>query len=441
MMNKTFLVFLFVGSVVFAQNDTIGIKTVGFNPDFSYKMLDQNQNLRKVNILLEERKNGAIQNNRLIIGSSLISIFDYQRSNTDSKFAYLMRHPTANNQIGKSVSEAVIHSFQFSITATVNSWITTHAELLYNPEQSFGAGTITTLSRNQVQLRKGFVVFGDLNSFPLYGAIGKMDAPFGQTGSVSPFTNSTMWHAFGGLGYGLQVGYTKGGFHAKFMAVQGGAQFRAMHTPVGDGTNVPSKLNNFVGDVNYNFNISEKVNLLLGASYLHGSAYCQGFPVTHFSPCQDNNPAYTYYGTLTVNDRLILKGGFAKTSDVWDGTFNPTPPLNVFEAAKVSSLDFGAKYDLNQSDKVRYTISGEFSNFRAGAEGSPWERQSQIVLGLAALMNKSAKLFVEVFRTEGFAPLNFISGSADFQPFAPGTTHSVAAVSYTHLTLPTIYSV
>ena len=175
-----------------------------------------------------------------------------------------------------------------------------------------------------------------------------------------------------------------------------------------------------------NFNISEKVNLLLGASYLHGSAYCQGFPVTHFSPCQDNNPAYTYYGTLTVNDRLILKGGFAKTSDVWDGTFNPTPPLNVFEAAKVSSLDFGAKYDLNQSDKVRYTISGEFSNFRAGAEGSPWERQSQIVLGLAALMNKSAKLFVEVFRTEGFAPLNFISGSADFQPFAPGTTHSVA---------------
>ena len=84
-MNKTFLVFLFIGSVVFAQNDTIGIKTVGFNPDFSYKMLDQNQNLRKVNILLEERKNGAIQNNRLIIGSSLISIFDYKRSNTDKR--------------------------------------------------------------------------------------------------------------------------------------------------------------------------------------------------------------------------------------------------------------------------------------------------------------------------------------------------------------------
>jgi len=39
-------------------------------------------------------------------------------------------------------------------------------------------------------------------------------------------------------------------------------------------------------------------------------------------------------------------------------------------------------------------------------------------------MNKSAKLFVEIFRTEGYAPLNFISGSLDNQPFPAGTTHS-----------------
>lgn len=120
-----------------------------------------------------------------------------------------MRHPTANNQIGKDVSEAVIHSFQLSITATVNSWLTSHAEILYNPQQGFGSGTITSLERNQLQLRKGFIVIGDLKTFPLYGAIGKMDAPFGQMGSVSPFTNSTMWHAFGGLGYGAQIGFTK----------------------------------------------------------------------------------------------------------------------------------------------------------------------------------------------------------------------------------------
>ena len=173
-----------------------------------------------------------------------------------------MRHPTSNNQIGTEVSEAVIHSVQLSFTGTVNNWLATYMEILYNPQQSFGSGTITSLERNQIQLRKGFVVFGDLNDFPLYGAIGKMDAPFGQPGSVSPFSNSTMWHAFGGLGYGAQLGFKKWGLHATFMAVQGGAQFRAMHTPVGDSTNVPSMLNNYTADINYTLVIGDGFKFL-----------------------------------------------------------------------------------------------------------------------------------------------------------------------------------
>ena len=78
----------------------------------------------------------------------------------------------------------------------------------------------------------------------------------------------------------------------------------------------------------------------------------------------------------------------------------------------------------NLDGKVRYTASGEFSNFRAGADGAPWERQNQWIVGFSGLFNQSSKLFVEVFRTEGYAPLNFISGSADFAPFPPGETHS-----------------
>ncbi len=422
-MKKLLLLFLFIGNYAMAQSSETTINQVTFNSGFTYKMLEANQDLRKVNVLLEEKQQENIKTNSLVIGTSLISIFDYQSSNTDSKFGYLMRHPTSSNQIGKTVSEVAIHSFQVSFTGTVNNWLTAYAEVLYNPQQSFGTGTITDLNRNQLQLRKGFVLFGDLNKFPLYGAIGKMDAPFGQTGSVSPFTNSTMWHAFGGLGYGAQIGFKKAGFHAKFMAVQGGAQFRAMHMPVRD-TNVPSRLNNFIFDANYEFGLSSNINFYFGGSYLHGSAYNQEFPVQHFEPGKNNNPAYTYYGKLTVNNNFVLQGSFAKTLEVWEGTHNPTPPLNVFEASKVSSLDIGAKYDLKEKGNMKYTISGEFSNFRAGDDGSPWERQNQMVLGFAGLYKKSSKLFVELFRTEGFAPLNFISGSNPNQPFPPGVTHS-----------------
>jgi len=420
----TLFAMLLIANSSIAQKAKDSIKpSLGINSELSYKMLEPNQDLRKINILITERQKGELKNKSLTIGASVIALADYQKSNTDSKFGYLMRHPTANNQIGKEVSEAVIHSFQFSATAAINSWLTAYAEIFYDPQQSFGAGTITTLSRNQLQLRKGYVLIGDLNKFPVYGAIGKMDAPFGITGSVNPFTNSTLWHAFGGLGYGAQVAFKKWDVHATFMAVQGGSQFRALTTPVND-SNVPSKLNNFIFDLNYTLNIKEDISLLFGGSYLHGSAYCHGFPVTHFSGCTDNNPAYTLYGKLNIKDRFTLKGGFAKTLDVWPGTHNPTPPLDLFEASKVSSMEVGAKYNFNNSGTFKYAVSGEFSNFISGPDGAPWERQNQIVLGFSALLNNSSKLFLELFRTDGYVPLNFISGSAPNAPFPAGETHS-----------------
>lgn len=130
-------------------NDGNNAATIGLNSVFACKMMEQNQNLRKMTISLEERKTGALKNRSLIFGASLIFIFDYQKSNTADKFGYLMRHPTGGNQVGREVSELAIHSFQLSTTMAVNDWVTAYAEILYNPEQSLGAGTTTALTRNQ----------------------------------------------------------------------------------------------------------------------------------------------------------------------------------------------------------------------------------------------------------------------------------------------------
>lgn len=413
--NLLLLLFLLPGIAVQGQDMTVKaekkLNFVQLCSEYSYLMLEPVQDLRKIDVLQSARKKGLLQKGNLYVGASVISLVDYQQSNTDSKFGYLMRHPTASNQIGKTVSEAVIHSAQLGLTGVINNWLAAHLEILYDPQQSFGAGTITTLTRNQLQLRKGYVLIGNPEKFPVYGAIGKMDAPFGLTGSVNPFTNSTLWHAFGGLGYGALVRFNKYGINASFMAVQGGAQFRALHTPV-EGTNIPSRLNNFVADLNYTIRFTDRINLLVGASYLHGSTYCQGFPVFHFMPCEDNNPASTFYGKLNYKNKLILKGGYAITGDVWPGTFNPTPPLNEFAASKVSSMEAGLKFIINPAGKVVYSLSGEFSNFVAGPDGAPWERQTQTVIGFSGLVNHSSKLFFEFFRTTGYAPLNFISGGS-----------------------------
>jgi len=426
-MQKIFFILLLFSAAVQAQEPVKKTETatIGFNPAFSFKMLEPVQQLRKIDLLLEERKAAAIPKRGLIIGTSLIGIADYQHSNTNSKFAYLMRHPTSANEIGHNVSEAVIHSFQLSVTGAVNSWITLHAEMLYNPEQSFGAGTITALTRNQLQLRTGYFVLGDLTKFPVYLAIGKMDGPFGLTGSVSPFSNSSMWHAFGTLGYGAQAGFKRGGLNITAMAAQGGAQFRSLNMPVGDSTNVPSQLNNYIVDANYKIKVSPFFAVMLGGSYLRGSGYCQDFPVIHFNPGKESNPAYTAYAKITAGKKIILQGAYAQTVKVWKGTHNPHQPLDIFPAAKASSLCIGAKYEFNPSGKIVYALSGEFSNFRAGAKGAPWERQNQILLGFSGTVMHSARLFIELFRTDGYSPLNNISGSATNNPLPDGISPSV----------------
>lgn len=402
------------------ESSSTNSNSIGLNSELTYSLMEPNQNLRKLEILIDAKSNGKIAEKSLSLGFSVIGIVDYQNSNTNSKFAYLMRHPTSNNQIGETVSEAVIHSAQLSFVGSLNSWLTAYGEMLYSPEQSFGAGTITSLGRNQIEFRKGILMIGNLNDFPLYFAIGKMDIPFGQTGSVSPFTSSTMWHAFGGLGYSAVLGFKKYGINASFAAIQGGSQFRALNVPV-DSTNVPSRLTNLAFDVNYTAKLTEGIHLKAGLSYLKGSAYCQPFPVVHFMPCSENNPAMAYYGSLNIKDRFILKGGFVQTQEVWPGTFNPNAPLDEFAASKVSSLDFGAKYWINTSGKIHYAVSGEFSNFKAGPDGAPWERQSQIVIGVNAQVEKTSRIFLEFFRTAGYAPLNFVSGG-NFDD--PGVTHS-----------------
>ena len=390
------------------------------NAKYSFDMLDHTSNVnQKPKTILEYKKSGELEKG-VYVGGSVTPIVDYQKSNTDSKFGYLMRHPTSSNQLGSNVSEAVIHAAQFNFTANLTNKLTAYSEFLYDPEQSFGTGTITALTRNQIQLRKGYLLYGDLNESPYYAALGKMAIPFGLHDTVNPFTSSTVWHAFGGLSYSALMGYKKGPWNVSLDAVQGGAQFRSANVPV-SGSSVPSRLNNLAVDFNYTKELDDTKDLLIGASFIKGSAYCQGFPVRHFEPCADHNPAYALYSRLTDGNRTYQLE-WAETFDELPGSFNPNPPLNVFAASKVSSFQIGIR-DRYKWDSKDFDLSLEFSRFKAGPSGSEWERQDQLVLGLAHHVSDSVKLFGELIRVSGYVPLNFLSGG--HIPTVPNVTHSV----------------
>ena len=381
---------------------------VRIDPAFGYAILDPLMDInRKQRLILERKRDGALAPDTVHVHGAVTAIANHQTSNRDDKFGYLMRHPTAANQVGREVSEATIHSAQFGFTATLGGWITGYAEMLFDPEQSFGAGTNTDIERNQVQVRRSYVLIGDLDRWPFYLSLGKMDVPFGLTDSVNPFTASTVWHAFGALANGVTVGYVGEGLNLRAMAVQGGAQFRAANMPV-EETAVPSRLNNFALDASYTFDLGATETLLLGGSFLRGSAYCQDFPIAHFMPCRDKNPAFAVYGRLVAGN-LTLKGEFIQTLDVWPGSFNPGMP--EFAASDVKSFDIGTKYRLDLDDGP-VDLSAEFSRFEPGPDGAPWEKQDQIVLGAAWFARPSVKVFAEYIHVDGFAPLNFMSGGS-----------------------------
>jgi len=386
------------------------VSGVGINSAYAFAVLDHAEGVNRRQILqLESRQNGSLDN-IVTLSGAVTAIADAHWSNRSDKFGYLMRHPTLNNQRTKATQEIALHSAQLAVTVAPTSDITGYAEMLYDPEQSFGAGTVTAVTRNQIQLRKAWVMWGNLNKSPLYAAIGKMDVPFGLEDTVSPFTNSSNWHAFAPLAYGGLVGYYDGNLSVRAMAVGGGAQFRSANTPV-DGTNIPSKLNNYALDVNYRANVADDLSAMVGGSYIHGSAYCQNYPVTHFSPCTYNNPAWALYGKIDAG-RLHLIADFARTTKAFTGSAVPSTAsaaLSVYQAAKVSSLTIGGRYSVPISENET-NISLEFSRFQAGAKGSPWERQKQWVLGLSHRLATSVDVFGELVRTEGYVPLNFLSG-------------------------------
>ena len=390
---------------------------------FGYDVLDPTTGInRKQRLILERRNDGTLAPDSLHVHGAVTAIANYQRSNRNDNFGYLMRHPTAKNQVGDTVSEATIHSAQLGFTGTLGDWLTGHAVMLFDPEQSFGDGTNTDIDRNQLQIRRAYVLFGDLDTSPFYASLGKMAVPFGLTDTVNPFSASTVWHVFGGLANGVTVGYANDGLNLSVMGIQGGAQFRAANTPV-NGTAVPGRLNNFAADANYSFGLGSAGALLLGASYQHGTAYCQDYPIVHFGACADNNPAFDVYGRLIYDD-LTLKGEFARTTEVWPGTLNPGIPR--FAASKVTSFDIGARYR-HGTGAGPVDLSAEFSRLVAGPDGAPWERQDQFVLGAAWFARPNAKLFAEYVHVEGYTPLNFLSGGSvrdDQGEVVPDRTHS-----------------
>lgn len=87
-----------------ARPATAGAAALRTDPEFGYRILDPTTGVnRKQRLVLERRKNGTLAPDRLHVEGAVTAVADFQTSNRDDKFGYLMRHPTAKNQVGDRV--------------------------------------------------------------------------------------------------------------------------------------------------------------------------------------------------------------------------------------------------------------------------------------------------------------------------------------------------
>jgi len=87
---------------------------------------------------------------------------------------------------------------------------------------------ILLMSQGSFQMRQAYVTFGDLSQSPLYAWIGKKTVNFGDMGTLSPFSQSMVWHYFAPLAEGAGVGYSQNGLTVNLTALNGSRGIRVV---------------------------------------------------------------------------------------------------------------------------------------------------------------------------------------------------------------------
>ena len=75
---------------------------VRIDPAFGYQILDPTTDInRKQRLILDRRRDGTLTPDSVHLQGAVTAIANFQSSNEADKFGYLMRHPTASNQVGR----------------------------------------------------------------------------------------------------------------------------------------------------------------------------------------------------------------------------------------------------------------------------------------------------------------------------------------------------
>jgi len=158
----------------FTRDHNVGGVTVRTNALHTRDMLDWQENTTgKTLTLLANRANGTLAPNSLYLGGGIQGGLKWQKTSVDGQFPLLARFPFFSDRTDDSAGVFAIDNAALSFTSTFGDWTTVYLQPEYS-ETEYGS------DQDEFQLRKAFVVFGNLEKSPFYAAFGRKTIDFGE---------------------------------------------------------------------------------------------------------------------------------------------------------------------------------------------------------------------------------------------------------------------
>ena len=397
----------------------------------SARMLDWQENTTgKALNLLANRASGVLDDNALYIGGAIQGAFMYQKTSVDGQFPILSRFPFLSPSTDDEAGVFAINHAALSFTSTYGDWTTVYMQPEYS-ETEYGR------FQDEFQLRKAFVVFGDLERSPFYAAFGRKTIDFGNFDSYNAFTHNEGAHYFWSVSDQpvAELGFYKNGWKIVASALSGGRQLRVAFAD--EDNNI----------ANYAF--SAEKEFLLDGMGLRGAAFTVGGGYLHDTIYRDNFTAHTFQGRVNGTPPANLIEGrngainafaeynspffdamieYTKTQKPWaaaipqlpDGT--PFPQYLIDPAGSTTSYDninfdedlavivgqVRVKPMLPNGKRVALAASGSWGNisddFGNPIFGSTFEKNQQHALSVEYPVNDYLDFGAEYVYNKGFIP-------------------------------------
>ena len=402
----------------YAGNDyNLGGLNVRTSAAHSDRMLDWQENTTgKALTLLQHRRNGVLAPNSLYLGAGIKGGFMYQKTEVPGQFPILSRFPFFTNRTDDESGVFAINNAALAITGTFGDWTTIYLQPEYS-ETEYKA------DQDEMQLRKAFVTFGNLDRTPFYAAFGRKTIDFGNFDGYNPFVHTEAQHYFWAASDQpvLELGYYNNGLKITGSAFSGGRQLR---TAFADENN---NIANYAASIEKEFLLGNNGALTFGTSYLHDSIYRDNFTAHTFGERQTLTPPANF-----INYRNSVGSAFVEyNSPVFDAMLEYTSTFEPWAAAIPQDVagnivagfeDFDEKLTTTVA-QVRYkprafggrtafSAVGSWGNISdddyvgTNARGGPtsFGKNEQHVLGIEHSFNEFIDFGAEYVYNKGFIP-------------------------------------